>query len=67
MYNTAQPRISVVSPGNEHGEQREFEVGQAAAWNEAMFFMKCCDYRINIAQWNGQCFENHQYFTRADL
>ena len=67
MYNTAQPRISVISPGNEDGCQREFEVGQAAAWNEAMFFARCCDYRISIAQWDGQCYKEKQYLTRADL
>ena len=66
-YNTAQPRISIVSPGNQDGVQREMEVGQAAAWSEALFFARVCDYRINIARWNGQCFKDHQYLTRADL
>lgn len=63
-YNTTQPRISIVSPGNQHGEQRELEIGQAASWHEARFFMTVCDYRINVAQWNGHCFVDKQYLQR---
>ena len=67
LYNTNQPRISIVSPGDEDGVQREMEVGQAAAWNEAVLFAKVCNYRINVAQWNGTVFKDHQYLTCMDL
>lgn len=66
-YNTAQPRISIVSPGNEHGEQREMEIGQASTWNEAVFFAQVCNYRVNIAQWNGSVYKDTRYLTQADL
>ena len=66
-YNPAQPRISIISPGNEDGVQRELEIGQASTWNEAMFFAQVCDYRVNIAQWNGSVYKDTQYLTRADL
>lgn len=66
-YDINQPRISIVSPGNEHGEQREQEIGQASSWNEAVFFMQVCDYRINVSHWNGRSYADNQYFTRADL
>jgi hypothetical protein len=65
-YDTTQPRISVISPGDEDGVQREMEIGQASTWGEAEFFAKVCGYRISIAEWNGQCYKETQYLLPAD-
>lgn len=65
QYNKSQPRISIVSPGNEHGEQREMEIGQASSWNEARFFMTVCKYNISLGRWNGSSFAQAEYYVAA--
>lgn len=66
MYDTTQARISIVSPGNEHGEQRTLEIGQDNTWGEAEFFARVCGYRISIARWNGTCYKEDQYLLPED-
>ena len=66
MYDTKQARISIISPGNEDGEQREIEIGQDEAWGEAEFFAKACGYRVSIARWNGVCYKEEQYILPED-
>lgn len=56
MYDITGPRISIVSPRHKLGVERERELGQRRAWGEAEFFARCLGYRINIAEWDGQCF-----------
>ena len=65
QYDTTQPRISIVSPGNEYGEQREMEIGQGSSWKEALFFMTVCNYRISVARWNGSTFAQAEYYVAA--
>jgi len=66
MYDTTRPRISVISPGDEDGVQREMEIGQGNTWGEAEFFCKVLGYRISVARWNGTCYKEDQYLLPAD-
>ena len=66
MYNTQLPRISIVSPGTAHGEQREMELGQSGVWGEAEFFARWLGYRISIAEWDGKCYRQTQYLLPED-
>lgn len=65
-YDTAQPRISIISPGDSDGVQREMEIGQASSWGEAEFFCRVLGYRISISRWDGQCFREDQYLLPQD-
>lgn len=65
MYKLDEPRISVVSPGDEDGIQREIEVGQSNAWGEALFFFRVCGYRIGLSQWDGSKFGETSYIVPA--
>lgn len=66
-YNTNNPRITIMSPPDGDGNQREMEIGQTEAWNEAMFFARVCNYVVTIHHFQGEGFFDRQTFTKDDM
>ena len=65
-YDTTQPRISVRSPLTADCCDREFELGQAEAMGEAMFFLTL-GYSVHVARWDGQKFASECNYLPEDL
>jgi hypothetical protein len=65
-YKLNEPRLSVSIWDEGNMERRVREIGQVAAWSEAMMFL-ALGYTVHVARWNGKCFESTENYRPGDL
>ena len=66
-YKLNEPRYYAFCWDEEGVEKvREFELGQAEAYGEAMFWLHM-GYHIGVARWDGEKFATYENYSPADL
>lgn len=67
MYKLDEPRISLQQLGKDGALIGEgFEAGQAASYNEAMFFLRI-GYRMSVSRWDGNVYRTEENYYPADV